>query len=115
MNCLRCGKDTGSQQVFCSGCLKEAKTYPIPPGTAVQLPERKHTFDNRQPAHRRRPPSPEEQVQQLHMVVRFLTVAVVALSIVLGITAGLLLHSLLTPSAPTPDNLGRNYTSENIG
>ena len=38
-----------------------------------------------------------------------------ALSIVLGITAGLLLHSLLAPTASTSGNLGRNYTSEDIG
>lgn len=114
MKCLRCGKETGSEQVFCAACLEEAKAYPVSPGAAVHLPDRS-AYVRKRPAHRRRLLSPEEQVQQLRRSVRSLVIAVVALSIVLGITAGLLLHSLLAPTASTSGNLGRNYTSEDIG
>ena len=114
MKCLRCGKETGSEQGFCAACLDEAKAYPVSPGAAVHLPDRS-AYVRKRPAHRRRLLSPEEQVQQLRRSVRSLLIAVVALSIVLGITAGLLLHSLLAPTASTSGNLGRNYTSEDIG
>ena len=41
MYCLRCGKDTNDENVFCDGCLLLMEAYPVKPGTAIHLPERK--------------------------------------------------------------------------
>lgn len=112
MHCLRCGKECSDGQVFCADCLESMKAYPIKPGTAVQLPERRRDADEKRPQSRHRLLTAEEQLLQLRKAVRTLVIAVVALSLVLGITAALLLHSLGNPSATMPGNLGRNYTAE---
>ena len=41
MYCLRCGKDTQEEHVFCESCLLLMEAYPVKPGTAIHLPERK--------------------------------------------------------------------------
>ena len=41
MYCLRCGKDTQEENVFCDNCLLLMEAYPVKPGTAIHLPERK--------------------------------------------------------------------------
>ena len=110
MFCLRCGCETEDPQVFCKRCLATMQDYPIKPGTAVQLPDRR-TPDVPRPVPRRRQVSAEEQVAQLKSTVRILVAIVALLSLVLGGTAWLLVRSLWTPDAPEPGNLGRNYTA----
>lgn len=110
MFCLRCGREIDESQVFCPRCLDTMKEYPIKPGTAVQLPDRKAP-DLPRSAPRRRQASAEEQVAQLKSTVRILLSIVALLSLVLGGTAWLLLRSLWTPELPEPGNLGRNYTA----
>ena len=111
MYCLRCGRECPDGQAFCADCLETSKAYPIKPGTAVQLPDRQKYLESR-PYVRRRMITVEEQVVQLRKSVRSLAIAVVALSLVLGITAALLLQSLQKPDDTMPGNLGRNYTSD---
>lgn len=111
MYCLRCGRECPDGQAFCADCLETSKAYPIKPGTAVQLPDRQKYLESR-PYVRRRIVTAEEQVVQLRKSVRFLAIAVVILSLVLGITAALLLQSLQKPNDTMPGNLGRNYTSD---
>ena len=70
MNCLKCGRETASEQIFCQECLVEMEKYPVKPGTVVQLPQRKDT-----PAMRRvkrRSLSSEEHIRQLQRRVRVL-------------------------------------------
>ncbi len=107
MACLRCGRDAREGHAFCPACQETAKAYPIPPNTPVQLPDR--SLAVRPP--RKRALSAEEALPQLKHTVRSLSLAVVALSVVLGITAGLLLHSLFSPEPPETRNMGRNYTA----
>ena len=38
MQCMRCGRDTEADQVFCPDCLDEMKNYPVKPDTPVVLP-----------------------------------------------------------------------------
>lgn len=40
MNCIRCGRETEEDQVFCSACLKDMDRHPVNPGTPIQLPNR---------------------------------------------------------------------------
>ena len=66
MNCLRCGRDTQDDHVFCEGCREEMEKYPVRPGTAVMLPRRME-----EPAvkkirrHVHTAPSMEEQLHHL--------------------------------------------------
>ena len=110
MNCYRCGRETVNEQVFCEKCLKTMQKYPIKPGTAVQLPDRKALERQASPVIRRQP-SAEELVPQLRKTVRILVAAVSLLSITLGLTAWLLVRSSLNVQLPAPGNMGRNYTA----
>ena len=38
MHCMKCGKKIKDRQVFCDECLAIMDTYPVKPGTPIQLP-----------------------------------------------------------------------------
>lgn len=106
--CLKCGKKTEERSVFCSECLEVMERYPVKPGTIVHLP--------------RRQPLPEstanndfeestqmEQLAHQRGMIRWLTAVVAGLSILLVITALLLIHTLdKDQQLPV---IGRNYTT----
>ena len=71
MYCLRCGRDTNQERVFCDDCLELMDKQPVKPGTAIQLPRRNvNAAQKRQ--NRRRALSPEEQVVRLKVTARTL-------------------------------------------
>ena len=43
MNCMKCGRETENEQVFCQDCLQIMEKYPVRPGTVVLLPRRRET------------------------------------------------------------------------
>ena len=43
MNCMKCGRETENEQVFCQDCLQIMEKYPVRPGTVVLLPRRKES------------------------------------------------------------------------
>lgn len=75
VNCMKCGRETQDQQVFCSSCLEVMEKYPVKPGTAVQLPKEKdgHTPKRSQP-RRRSPMRAEERIRALKRHIWALTV-----------------------------------------
>ena len=72
MHCLKCGRETENEQVFCDECLEAMKSYPVKPGTAIQLPKRAPQEEPKRKAHHRRALPPEEQVLVLRKAVRWL-------------------------------------------
>ena len=40
MYCLRCGKETPDNKVFCKSCLDSMDEYPVKPGQPIILPSR---------------------------------------------------------------------------
>ena len=38
MYCLRCGKETEGEKVFCASCLESMEKYPVKPGQPIVLP-----------------------------------------------------------------------------
>ena len=38
MYCLRCGKETADNKVFCKSCLDSMEEYPVKPGQPIVLP-----------------------------------------------------------------------------
>ena len=38
MNCMKCGREIGDDQAFCSGCLELMAQHPVKPDVVVNLP-----------------------------------------------------------------------------
>lgn len=78
MYCLKCGRETENEQVFCNGCLEVMEKYPVKPGTHINLPKRE-TAAVQKKSSRRRVLKPEEQVIQLKRSLRRTRVFIVLL------------------------------------
>ena len=108
MNCLKCGKETEGTNVFCSECLQIMEAYPVKPDTAVQLLQRPPRTPEKQQPHRKEP-APSDTSHQLRTLVKWLAGIIAVLSVLLCITAGILLQ-VLNKEQPV-SNIGRNYTT----
>ncbi len=108
MNCLKCGKETENQQVFCSHCLEGMDAYPVKPGVVIHLPVRPELPAGKKQTHRRKQLTPEEQISHLRRTVRRL-VALTALMAILLTAMGAMLAREILPEESL-QNLGRNYT-----
>ena len=107
MYCLKCGKETKDEQVFCEHCLEVMDRYPIKPGTPVQLPHRQSAAAPKKTS-RRKILSAEEQIQQLRALVRALLVCLLAVSLMLGFFVWKHLQPE-TEEQPQKE-IGQNYT-----
>ena len=43
MDCMKCGRETEHENVFCPDCLTEMEKYPVRPDTVVLLPRRRES------------------------------------------------------------------------
>lgn len=109
MQCLKCGSKTAGKQVFCEECLAVMEKYPVKPGIPVQLPQRERRAAERKQDPSLQEPSATEQVQHLRTMIRWLLGAIAVLSVVLLLTAGMLIHTL-EQNKNTPA-IGKNYTT----
>lgn len=107
MNCLKCGKTTKDEQVFCAQCLETMDAYPVKPDVRIQLPNRRGLADLKKAARKRRIPSLEEQVAYLHSRQRRMAAVIVLLTVLLSAAVGLLIYSAVTPNEL---EWGKNYT-----
>ena len=82
MYCVKCGRETRGEDIFCQDCLTEMEKYPVEPGTVVLLPRRKESSATKKIA-KRHTPSPEEQVtalrQQRSALLFLLLVCIIAI------------------------------------
>ncbi len=85
MYCLKCGKETGSERVFCDSCLESMEKYPVKPGIHIHLPNRP-AFVQRKTV-RRRMPTPEERVVRQRRVIRVLSLCLATVSVLLILCA----------------------------
>lgn len=115
MKCMRCGRETTDQQVFCDDCLADMARHPVKPDVAVYLPSRRPAEPQRkQIRHRKKDLSAEELVPILRSRIWILSAAVVILMLMLGAAAA----GVWFANNPTTDekipNIGQNYqTVEN--
>lgn len=107
MSCLKCGRKTEGEQVFCDSCLQMMDENPVKPGTPVLLPSPKSQIVAKKQSHRKRALPPEEQVLHLRKALRRMYVCVAVLIVVLGMATALLIHEVLEQAAPA---IGQNYT-----
>ena len=109
MNCMKCGRETMGDAVFCDDCLEHMARHPVPANTLVYVPSEK----DRASAKKHSTVSPvitaEDQVKRLTRKVHALGL-LLALALGAAIFFGLLsadaLHEL-----SVSDFIGKNYTS----
>ena len=85
MYCIKCGKETENEKMFCGHCLEVMEKYPVKQNTPVQLPKRPQQIEQKKSRRRRRALDPEEQIPQLRSTVRALLLCLIVVSILLGV------------------------------
>ena len=107
MQCMKCGRDVESDQVFCDICRENMGRYPVKPGTVVLLP---HTVSYVQPPKRapKRVLTQEEQLRRLkkrNRTMAFLLALAVTCALSFGMLALYLYAEYEDKFLP-----GQNYT-----
>lgn len=107
MTCLKCGRDTADDRVFCQECLAVMDRYPVKPGTPVHLPH--HAFEStpRKAPPRKRSVPLEDQVVQLKRNLRRSRLIGLVLLVALSLAAVLLVREIAGEDLPA---IGQNYT-----
>ena len=115
MKCMRCGRETTGQQVFCDGCLADMARHPVKPDVAVYLPVRRPAEPQRkQTRHRKKDLTAEELVPILRSRIWILSAAVVILTLMLGAAAAGVWFANNPNTEDNIPNIGQNYqTVEN--
>lgn len=95
MYCMRCGRELKEGQAFCKPCRELMERYPVPPGTAIHIPQRKPlSSPKKKPSHKRRELKPEEQIARLRSTVRWLYLLLVVAVLAFAFIAAILLYRL---------------------
>lgn len=86
MNCAKCGREIGNDQVFCPVCLEEMERYPVKPGTVVHIPKHAEEKEEKKAITRRKQMlTPEQQIARLKKKVRWLRSFLVLLLLLCGL------------------------------
>ena len=110
MQCLKCGKETEENQVFCNSCLESMEQYPVKCTAPVHLPERKSEQIPKKIPKKKWMFSVEEQIGHLKATIRRLVIAVVILSLIIVLGAGFTARVLY--EIHTQRLTGKNYAVE---
>ena len=106
MNCMKCGRETPFEQVFCEDCLLDMEKHPVKPGTVVVLPKhRDHAAMKKAPKKRTVPL--EEQIRVLRKRQKMMSLA---LLLCLAAIAAMLYPTYHYLTVEHYDK-GQNYTS----
>lgn len=97
MACLKCGKKTKDEQVFCPACMTVMEAHPVKKDVHLQLPNRKERALPKRTGHKRRALSPEEQLSLLKKRQTRLIAVIVLLALLLSAAVGLLIFTLTAP------------------
>ncbi len=110
MECMKCGRPTEENQVFCPDCLAVMAQSPVKSGTPVLIPQR--------PERVRVPPTkeekPEEIIQKLELRIRKLRRAVALLLVLVLGCVGFLVYHFYETNHDLPA-IGQNYSTEQSG
>ena len=112
MNCVKCGKETTENNVFCPDCLAQMADYPVKPGTPVTIPDHGAV---RRPQHRKvRAPEPEDVIRRQKKLIRLLAVSAAVLFIAWVLTTVMAVRMLMEKDhAPIGQNFG--FTTNHTG
>lgn len=111
MNCMKCGKKTEGEKVFCEDCLAEMEKYPVKPDVVIHIPAHPNNSESRKQTHRRQDLSPEEQLTLMRRQVKIMRNAMLILLATLLAVSGVLAYILLQPETETNIPTGRNYST----
>lgn len=106
MNCMKCGRETVNNQVFCQDCLMEMEKYPVLPGTVVLLPRRKESVLIKK-VPKRHIPTAEEQIAFLRKCMRFLIILLALCIVLITLMFKPTMHYVLDEHV----EMGQNYSS----
>ena len=115
MNCVKCGRETAEDRVFCDGCLSEMGNYPVKPGTAVHIPARDPMEEIRKVTARKKPVRTlSEQVLRLKRKVLRLRILAAVLVLICGALCFVI--GQVVKGVDLQPLLGQNYhTAETVG
>ena len=105
MNCMKCGRETENEQVFCQDCLQIMEKYPVRPGTVVLLPRRRETTIKK--TVKRHVIPAEEQIKILKKQILILWFILVFCIAAIVIMINPTLHYALDKHVP----VGQNYST----
>ncbi|MBQ8355609.1 MAG: hypothetical protein IJY40_08325 [Oscillospiraceae bacterium] len=106
MQCLRCGRETEDERVFCFLCESVMVKQPVKPNTVVTIPERSVRART---APVRKPARVEEDTDHLHRTILQLRLWVCMLMAALMLCVGVLTWQEL--SRAKEPAIGENYSS----
>ena len=110
MKCLRCGRDTAPEQVFCNACLDHMARHPVKSDTPIYLPVRKPKEAPKKSYHRfRRERSAEEMIAILRKRVKVLTALVVILVMMFAAAATGVWFAKKQGADLSIPNIGQNF------
>ncbi len=109
MNCMKCGRETSQDHVFCADCLEEMKKYPVKPGIAIQLPRREHPSALKKAVMRRKTvPTTDDVIKRQKRLIRLMSILILLMALLIGMLALPTIMKLFEDTKPLP---GQNYTS----
>ena len=107
MNCMKCGRETQSGQVFCPSCLEDMSAYPVKPGTPVSIPKR----PQKKAPEPVKKDKPEETIFRLRKSIRIWRFTALILFLLLAASVSLLgWHYATTDHGGF--SIGQNYSTE---
>ena len=112
MHCLRCGRETENQQVFCKACLEYMSLHPVKSDTPIYIPSRKEKETPRRQHHwHRKERTAEEMVVILRKRVKFLAaVSLILFMMLSAAVTGVWLAKKQGADIPIP-NIGQNFVT----
>ena len=109
MNCMKCGRESEDDNVFCQNCLLEMEKHPILPETVVLLPRRRESAVTKK-ATKRHIPTADEQIAELREWVRILLVIVVVCIVAIAFMFKPTMHYVRDEHV----EIGQNYSSVTV-
>ena len=106
MQCLRCGRETEEDHVFCFLCEAVMMKHPVKANAVVNIPERSVRSRNVQSRRQQRP---EEDHEQFHRTIMQLRLWVCMLMAALMLCVGVLTWQEL--NREEEHSIGQNYHS----
>lgn len=106
MHCLKCGRETSEDAVFCQDCLLDMEKHPVDPNEVVLLPKRASSQVVKKTTRRRTIPV-EERLIRVKRRVRFLT----ALLILMTLLVAAMCYPTVLFFSRYRLRTGQNYTS----
>ena len=106
MNCMKCGRETRDENVFCQDCLLDMEKYPVRPGTVVLLPRRRESSVVKK-IQKRHIPTAEEQISFLRRWVLVLSVILCVCIAAIALMIKPTMHYILDEHV----EIGQNYST----